>query len=176
MIGFFGVSYRLVALAETILAALASLFAPKFASHYAQQNPVALMRELRISQLYSFVAYLPFFLVFTLMSEPVLNLFGPGFKDAHTVLWIMAIGQLFNSATGLPGHLLNMVGKEVWGLWITVLSVGIMTILTVVLGSISGIVGVAWGYAIVVSGRNLISYILARRTIKLMQIPYARAN
>ena len=47
-------------------------------------------------------------------SEYLLGYFGPDFINAKYILYILAISQMIVSMTGLSGHFLNMVNKELF--------------------------------------------------------------
>ncbi len=160
-IGHFGVAYRLMGLATTILIALASIFGPRFARHYARKDIDALSHDFHMSQVFSFLAYVPFLAAFFIFASPILSVFGPGFGESRTLLWIMAGGQLFNSMTGLVGYLLNMIGKEKVEFVSLMIATCLMFFLSCFLGMKFGCVGVATGYAVTLAMKNAFSLVLS---------------
>lgn len=168
-IGEFGVAYRLVALAATILAALGSRFSPGFARHYVNRDAKALARDLRASQIYSFLAYAPLLLLFAFFADSLLAIFGPEFQSARLALYIMAVGQAINSATGLTGQFLNMTNQERLASWISAFSLLLMVVLIMLLGPMYGVIGVASAYSLVVALQNLASFVATTATIRRLR-------
>ncbi|MBC8388146.1 MAG: hypothetical protein H8E13_08895 [Actinobacteria bacterium] len=164
-IGLFGIAQRLVAISSTILVALSSLFNPSFAQDFKWKDFHNLKRDLKLSQIYSIIAYLPFLVIFIFFSDRLLGFFGSEFVAATPLLWIMAFGQMINSSTGLSGHLLNMIEKEntarkIW--WWTLV---ITFILIIVLGNWYYIYGVAAAFALGNVIRNILFFTFARSYI-----------
>ena len=170
-IGLFGAAHRFVATAATILSALTSIYAPRFAVHFASKKYNLLARGLRNSQVISLVTYLPFIILFIVFGETLLGYMGSEFKDAKLLLWIMSIGQLVNAATGLSGILLNMIHQERYVLITNVINLLIMFILVSGLGYIYGIIGVAVAYSIGISIKFILLYIQARQSLNSLVNP-----
>lgn len=164
-IGEFGVAFRLVMLATTILVSLSALFGPRFVSHHQARDYKSLKQELRHSQWYSLAAYLPFFVIFILFPDVILSIFGPEFIAARPVLIILAIAQLINSATGLCGYFLIMVHQEKLELLILISTFILMTLLMLLLGFEHGMLGITVAYAIGIAVKNLASLAMALRFI-----------
>jgi O-antigen/teichoic acid export membrane protein len=169
-IGVFGVAFRLVALATTILVSLASLFGPRFSGAYARADTVALARELRLSRYYSTLAYLPFFFAFTLFADPLLGLFGAEFRAGRDLLWVLALAQLVNAATGLVGYFLNMIHRDREEFLALVATTLLMLLLMPIGGYVYGVWGVTLAYAAGMIGKNLLSSFLAARYLRQMKL------
>ncbi|MFK5892796.1 MAG: MATE family efflux transporter, partial [Pseudomonadota bacterium] len=165
-IGLFGVSFRLVMLSTTILVSLSALFGPHFVKYYQQNDTKNLKQELQQSQWYSLIAYSPFFIIFTLFPESVLTLFGNEFKQATSILIILALAQLVNSATGLVGYFLIMIEHEKIELITLIITLAITLPLMFILGNSYGVIGVTLAYAIGISLKNILSLCLAYYFIK----------
>ncbi len=168
-VGHFGVAYRLMGLASTILIALASIYGPRFAMHYARKDINALSHDYHMSQLFSFLAYMPFMIAFFLFATPLLSVFGPKFSDSKILLWILAGGQLFNSLTGLIGYLLNMIKKEKIEFVSLLVATIVMFFLSCFLGMKYGSIGVAIGYAVTLAIKNVFSLVLANIYLKRLR-------
>ena len=100
------------------------------------------------SQLATAGAYLPFLLVFFIFPEQVLGLFGPEFRDARSLLFVVVIAQGINCATGMGQWFLTMTKAEGLMVRISSLTLILMLGLIVLLGSSYGALGVAWAFAI----------------------------
>jgi len=169
-IGLFGVAFRLVMLSTTILVSLSALFGPRFVSHYKENNIQKLKQELHHSQWYSLAAYLPFFLIFTIFPEFILSFFGEEFLQAKTILLILAVAQLFNSATGLVGYFLIMIHHEKIELGALLLSFIIMLPLMILLGNQYGILGITTAYALGIAFKNSLSLLLSLYFIRQLKM------
>jgi O-antigen/teichoic acid export membrane protein len=168
-IGLFGVAHRFATLAVTILDGLTVFFGPRFAKAFARGDASTLRRELRQSQLYSLLAYLPIAVAFILLGRPLLGVVGPEFREARNLLLIMLIGQLINAATGLSGILLQMTYREGQTLAVTISSLIVSGLSVVALGSRFGVVGVAWAQTLVVGLRHLMIYGLAWTVVRRVE-------
>jgi O-antigen/teichoic acid export membrane protein len=161
--GSFGVASRTAALATLLLFGLAATYAPRFARHHSVQEWVPLREAVVISARTSVLLYSPLFVVFIVFPSQVLVLFGPGFESAATVLRILAVGQLVNSATGLSSELLVMVGRERSELVVTAGAALGVGVLGLVLGAAWGVVGVSVAFAAGLGARNMACWLLGRR-------------
>lgn len=168
-IGIYSVAFRLIALASIILVTLASLFGPRFARDFANNDAEALKQGLRQSQLLSMLIFIPMLLVFTLFAEPVLGIFGEEFKAGKEILWILVVGQTLNAATGLVGYMMNMIHKEKQEFYIQLVSTVMLMIMIFIFGNEYGVTGVAIAYASVIVIKNLTSLIFSLYHLNTMQ-------
>jgi O-antigen/teichoic acid export membrane protein len=168
-IGVFSVAYRLIAFASIILVTLASLFAPKFARDFANNDADALKRGLRQSQMLSLLIFLPMLIVFTFFAELVLSLFGEEFTAAKELLWILVAGQTLNAATGLVGFMMNMIHQEKQEFYIQLTTTIMLMLMILALGSQYGVIGVAVAYATAIVIKNLTSLIFSLYHLNAMQ-------
>ncbi len=168
-VGHFGVAFRLMGLATTILIAMASIFGPRFARHYARNDIKELTHDFHMSQIFSFLVYLPFAIAFFLFATPTLSVFGPQFGDSKNLLWILAGGQLFNAMTGLVGYLLNMIKKEKIEFMSLLVATLLMFFLSGFLGMKYGSIGIAIGYAVTLAIKNIFSLVLAYIYLKRLR-------
>jgi len=168
-IGVFGVAYRLIALASTVLITLASIFGPQFARDYANGDIDALKRGLLHSQLYSLLIYAPILFIFIFFAEPLLGIFGEEFINGKELLWVMAIGQLLNSATGLVGYLMNMIHQEKQEFYIQLWVTLFVLLLIILLGTYKGVMGVAIAYAIGIAVKNIVSWYFSLHHLNRMK-------
>ena len=168
-IGIYGVAFRLIALASIILVTLASLFGPKFARDFANNDAEALKQGLKQSQLLSMLIFIPMLLVFTLFAEPMLGIFGEEFKAGKEILWILIVGQTLNAATGLVGFMMNMIHKEKQEFYIHLATTLMLMVMIFILGNEYGVIGVALAYALVIVIKNLTSLIFSLYHLNSMQ-------
>lgn len=160
-IGLFGVAFRIVTLATTVLAALAAVFGPRFAAANARSDGRALRRDLLRSQAISLAVYGPIALVLFLVPRFVLGLFGSEFREAADLVFALTVGQLVDAATGLCGYVLTMAGREGQAFWLNAGALAVLLALSLVLGRSLGALGVAIAYAIALALRSCVGYGLA---------------
>ena len=168
-IGIYGVAFRLIGLASIILVTLASLFGPKFARDYANNDAEGLKQGLRQSQILSMLVFIPMLLVFTFLAEPLLGIFGEEFKAGKEILWVLVVGQTLNAATGLVGFMMNMIHQEKQEFYIHLTTTIMLTLLIFALGSLYGVIGVAIAYATALVIKNLTSLIFSLYHLNAMQ-------
>lgn len=167
-IGLFGVAHRLISLAVPILLAISSIYAPLFASAYAQRNGTSLRSLLRQTQLYSIAAYLPLLIVFLSRSNWVLGFFGDQFMAARPYLLILAFGQLVNSAAGLVTFFNLMTENEQFEVKASAVALTSTVTFSAVIAQAYGAMGVAVAVAFSLALKNTLSYIKALRTIEAL--------
>lgn len=170
-IGLYGTANRLMALATLTLLALSSIYSPLFAAAYADHDGAELQRLLRQTQLYSVLTYLPLLLLYLVASGWILGLFGEGFLAARPYLFILALGQLINAATGLVTFFNLMTDQERFetrlSLFILLGTAGLM-----LLGGFAfGALGIAVAMAAALALKNLVSLLRARQTIRTLPAP-----
>lgn len=165
-VGLFAVAFKCVTPITTILLMLSAVFAPKFAIAGKAFNGTDLLANLRQTQIASLAFYLPVVAVLMFFSDQVLSLFGEEFIEAKQFLYLLIVAQLINALTGLPGVMLNMIGKSHIEFIGTALFCLAMLVGGYISGEAYGLYGVAICYGIAVSGKNIWSYYWATRAIK----------
>jgi len=158
-VAFFGAAHRIISLASIILVGLNGHFAPRFARLNREGNAKDTFRMLLISQVCSSVAFLPCFLLFTLLPERILSLYGDDYQQASLLLLVMTWGALVNAMTGLAADFLHMTHHEGTELAITTIAGVIMLIACLFFGQRYGVLGVAAAFSVTMAGRNIVSYI-----------------
>ncbi|MCA9263250.1 MAG: oligosaccharide flippase family protein [Planctomycetales bacterium] len=165
-IGLFGTAHRLIALPSIILVALGSYFAPRFSRCHAQGDIRTNRLQLRRSQLYAALAFLPLFAMFLFAPAELLSVFGPEFREAAPILRVLTIGATINALTGLAADFLNMTHHENYEATITGVSAVSLVVLTVVLGIPYGLMGAAIATTVAMAGRNVASFLLCQLVIR----------
>ncbi len=168
-LGQFGVAFRLMNLVTVILVTLAAIFGPQFAAAYALKNAARLRDLLKRSQQFSLLLFAPFLLAFTLLAGPVLSLFGEEFQEAKPLLWILALGQLVNAATGLVGYLLNMMHQERTEFAILLGTGGVMLVCMMITGPVAGVLGVTLAYSAGLMLKNLLSLMFSLQHLRRLE-------
>ena len=173
-IGIYSVASRTAMLTGVILNAVNSIAAPKFSSLYQQGDVNALGKIARQSTKFITILATPILLLFLLLPEWVLSIFGEQFKQGAIVLMIISVGQFVNVATGSVGNLLMMTGHERLLRNNLIFSAFTGILLSVWLIPRYGIVGAAVSTAFILSIQNLIAVVQVRMKLGIMPIPWVR--
>ena len=104
----------------------------------------------------------------------LMGLFGADFAQGAQLLQILALGQFVNVITGSVGYLLMMTGHERDLRTSTLISGGLVVILTIILTQYFGVLGCAIATAISIAFQNLLAaYFVKKRlgfnTLKFWQ-------
>lgn len=110
--GIFFVSMRISLVLSFSLLAGNVIIAPLMAKSYKIKDFIGMKRLLLFSSLLGAATSLPLLFFILFYTKEILLLFGPDFITAHTCLYILLIGQLFNAISGSVIYLLIMSGHE----------------------------------------------------------------
>jgi O-antigen/teichoic acid export membrane protein len=165
-VGLFAVAYKCVTPITIILLMLSAVFGPKFAIAGKAFNGSDLLANLRQTQIASLAFYLPVVAILMFFSDQVLNLFGEEFVGAKKFLYLLIVAQLINALTGLPGVMLNMIGKSHIEFIGTALFCLAMFVDGYITGEVYGLYSVAICYGLAISAKNIWSYYWAIQVIK----------
>jgi O-antigen/teichoic acid export membrane protein len=94
------------------LQATNAIGAPKIAALHAEERYDDLQSLVNDVIRWTFWPSLAIVVIFIAFGSLILRMFGPGFERGHSVLLILALGQLVNAFTGPVGNLLNMTGHQ----------------------------------------------------------------
>lgn len=111
-VGLYSLSNSISFVINFILWIVSTVYAPHYASLHKQSQLIELKRIVISSTFYMLILAIPIFLLIITFPTSILGLFGNEFKAAKFALIIMAVGQLYNVATGPVYFLLNMTGHE----------------------------------------------------------------
>jgi len=170
-VGIFGVADRTARLLSFFLMAVNSIAAPKFAALYKQNNILALERTARNSAALVTAMAAPLSLLFLIMPDWVIGMFGLEFSSGGIVLSILSVGQLINVVTGSVGFLLMMCGYESLMRNIIAICAVISVITNLLLIPTLGVVGAALATATTLSLQNILSAIFVWRRLGICTIP-----
>lgn len=146
--GVYGVASRLVQAGFIPSTSMRIVVAPQF-SRMLHQN-----RTAELSEFYSRTAQwivlmsVPLYVLLTVLAQPVLSIFGPGFVVGAPALVIAGVGATIWASTGNVQSLLLMSGRSGWAAInkLIVLAVSLALLLTLV--PLWGIVGAATAWSI----------------------------
>ncbi len=171
-VGIYSAASRTAMLTSFVLIAVNSIAAPKFAALYQRGDLLALGSLARKSAKMMVLLTSPALVLFMLIPELIMSIFGDQFNQGATILMILALGQFVNVATGSVGYLLMMTGNErlMRNNLIFIASLGIL--LNLILIPNYGILGAAIGASIVLATQNLIAMILVWRKLNIWTLPW----
>ncbi|MFI0410176.1 flippase [Actinomadura sp. 3N508] len=116
----------------------------------------------------------PLFLLAVMFAEPLLRLFGEGYRDGVPVIVVLAVAMLLRAGTGMVEVVLMMAGKTTWNLANIVLALGVNVVVSVLLIPHIGIMGAALGNGAALLARNVIP--LLQLKMKLSLHPFGRGS
>jgi O-antigen/teichoic acid export membrane protein len=141
-IGVFQIAVSTAALSGLALQTTNAILAPIFAALITKNDKRNLQKLVRTNSLIVSVFAFIIALIFLIFGKPLLGFaFGPGLVEAYPSLLILLVGQLVNSFAGPVAYLLNMAGYEKDVLKITGISTILISILTLTITPVWGIIG-----------------------------------
>lgn len=163
-VALYGAGYRLMQLVLLPLSLVNHVIPPMVAELHAQGRQQQLMQVLRVSATLAAVPAVVVLSALMVFAEEILQLtYGEYFRNAATVLIIMAAGQAVNVLTGSPGVLLSMSDQQ--GMLMRAsLGGGLLGVLvSLLLVNDFGAAGAAAGYAAGLAVQNIIMAMISVR-------------
>jgi O-antigen/teichoic acid export membrane protein len=159
-IGLYGIVTHLSPLLIVPLYSAIVVFGPLISelSHLGRKDELA--RHYKFITKWVFAISLLIFIMFLLLSKPILSIFGRDYADpkAQICLIIMGFAQLYNAANGPNGLLMAMTGRPHINLFNTALLMVTSVLLCILLvrstGPLGGIIAAALAQAIAIVGVN----------------------
>ena len=152
--GIFAAAYSISLLAGLPRMAIASAFAPTVSDLHARGERERLQalsaRAARLSLAATLVVAVPLMLA----AEPLLALFGTGFRAGAPAVVVLVLAQLFAAACGPQQHLLTMTGQERTAGYSLAVAVAVNLALAVLLVGPMGLLGAALASAVSLAGWN----------------------
>lgn len=118
-VGIYTAANRIAMLITFVLGSVNIIAAPMLAAAYHGARHEQFKTIIRKAMLWSTIGGLPLFGVMILWPQWLLSFFGPQFVQGKLLLQVLAIGQLFNAATGPVGFAMLMTGMERTFAWTT---------------------------------------------------------
>ncbi len=161
--GLYRVAAQVAGVLSIVTMGLFSVFSPQFAEAHASGDMRKLARLARSATWLSTSFCLPVAVLIFVFAGPVLNLFGPEFHPAETVLRVAVVGQAIYTMTGPSGLILAMTGHERTNLIQTIGSTTLLLVSAPIAARYGGLLGIAGCLAAVVIARNMVSIWSVRR-------------
>ena len=175
-VGIYSVAARLALLVSFFQVVTNAAISPKLAALYADARMDELRRMVRRVTGILVVIATGFLLVFIAGGNLILSVWGSEFRQAHTALIILGIGQLFNISTGCSGGLLIMCGYEKVHGYISVIALVVNLVLNYFLIGHFGAEGAATATAVSVGGVSLAKMIIAGKKTGVFTNPLLKRS
>jgi O-antigen/teichoic acid export membrane protein len=142
-----GIAQRFAALLQLPLVAAVTVVAPRASLLYSRGATLELEQLLRRAAMWATYGSALALVLMLLSGRAVLRaVFGPFFESAFTVSLVLAVGQVINSATGIGGTALLMMGQARPLLRISFISTVFLAALVAAGVATSSLTGLAWAW------------------------------
>src|SRR5207302_140617 len=164
-VGVYQVATRMVMLAAFVMTPVNAAFAPRIADLYQRHRTESLHHTYVAATSWILRLSLPAFVLCVVMPKELLSLFGHRFELGATVIVVLALGKLVDSATGPCGLMLNMSGRPGLSLVDNVSVLVANVALNLWLIPRYGIVGSAYAWAISLAAVNIVRVLQVRKVL-----------
>ena len=171
-VGVYSVAAAVVAYMNLVLNSVNQVFSPIIADLHTRGESAMLARLYQALTKWALGLTLPLAVVVMIYARPLMRIFGPDFESGWPILIIGTLGQLVNCSVGSAGLLLLMSGNQNRLLRVQATMTAVMTVASICLVPIWGIVGAAVAAAITNAGTNVLNLLQVRRALGLS--PYSR--
>jgi O-antigen/teichoic acid export membrane protein len=170
-VGIYAAAKRISNLTSAFMQATVYVATPKFAAMYAKGEHDQLSSLARsVAKLTTLLA-LPYLGIFLLIPGVVMSIYGEEFRQGGIVLFILAIGQFINAATGATGFLLIMTGHEKVMRNVTFAANALKIALLLLMIPPMGYVGAALATMIGDASRELLAVFYIYRKLHIVTLP-----
>jgi len=170
-VGIYSIALRVGFLTSFFLQASNAAISPKIAALFANGEKERLRTLVQqVTAALTLVGFVSL-IVFIVLGNQILALWGNEFTAAYIPLVILSVGQFINISTGCSGLLIIMCGYEKYQSYISIISVVANIILNYFMIIHYGITGAAIATAITVAGENIIKIIIAKRKVGILTTP-----
>ncbi|QNJ97478.1 MATE family efflux transporter [Constantimarinum furrinae] len=111
-VAYYSVAVKLATATSLALHSVTIIIAPKIAEIYKKQELTQLKEMIKSSARLIFILSVPALLILSLFATFFLGIFGSQYEIAKEALWILLLGQLFNTLCGPVAIYMNMTGKQ----------------------------------------------------------------
>ena len=111
-VAVFSVALKLASITSFVMFAVNRVAAPKFAALHSEGDTLGLSLAVRHSKRIMLLGSLPILIIFLLLPDFVLGLFGSEYQSGAWILRLLALVQLMSVWVGSVSYLLIMTGEE----------------------------------------------------------------
>jgi O-antigen/teichoic acid export membrane protein len=164
-VGMYAISNRISLLMLFPLVSLVTIYAPKMAVMYKENNVSAVSRLSKQCSLILSIFVFPIALAIGLFAENILMMFGDSFVDGVPVLRVLLVGVVVNAMTGPVTNILMMSGHEAVVRNTAIVSALATPFLCLILIPVWGVVGAAVAASAGMSLTNILMAIQVKRRL-----------
>jgi O-antigen/teichoic acid export membrane protein len=172
-VGIYSISAALVAYVSLFLTSVNQVFSPMIADLHTRKDLAMLGRLYKALTKWILGLTLPLAITVMVFASPLLRIFGRDFQVGWPILIVGTTGQLINCGVGSVGLLLLMSGHQRRLLRVQGAMAALMTIVSVLLVPVWGMVGAAVAAAITNAGMNALNLLEVRRVLGFS--PFSRS-
>lgn len=173
-IGIYSAALRLSMLITIALLAVNSITAPKFAALYHSQAMHDLEKLSQRANILMLLVASPLLLLYFTFPAHVMGIFGNDFRQAGSILRVLAVGQMVTMMMGSVGNLLLMTRYENVMKWINVTAALSNIALSFILVPVWGGLGAAFANATSLILLNVLAFISVWKRLQISCIPFLR--
>jgi O-antigen/teichoic acid export membrane protein len=170
-VGIYDAAKRISVLTSAFMMATVYVVTPKFAAMHSSRQYDKLASLARNTAKITTLLSLPYLSIFLIAPGWVMGIYGEAFQQGGIVLFLLAIGQFINAATGATGYLLIMTGYEKVMRNITFAASALKIALFLLLIPPLGYVGAAVATMIADSARELLAIFYIYRCLSILTLP-----
>jgi O-antigen/teichoic acid export membrane protein len=175
-VGVYQVATRMVMLAAFVMTPVNAAFAPRIADLYQRHRRESLHHTYIAATSWILRLSLPAFVLCVVMPMELLSVFGHRFEVGATVIVVLALGKLVDSATGPCGLMLNMSGRPGLSLFDNVLVLVANIALNIWLIPIYGIEGSAAAWAVSLALVNVLRVLQVKKVLGMFPFGIGEAK
>jgi O-antigen/teichoic acid export membrane protein len=172
-VGIYSVAAAVVAYVSIILTSVNQVFSPIIADLHTRKDNMMLGRLYRALTKWVLGLTLPLAVTVIVYARPLMRIFGHDFEAGWPILIIGTVGQLVNCGVGPVGLLLLMSGNQQRLLRVQAGMAAVMSVASIALVPVWGIVGAAVAAAITNAGTNGWNLLEVRKVLGLS--PFSRS-
>jgi O-antigen/teichoic acid export membrane protein len=172
-VGIYSIAAAVVAYISLVLNSVNQVFSPMIADLHTRKEHAMLARLYGALTKWIIGLTLPLAITVMVYASAILRIFGHDFEAGWPILIIGTLGQLVNCGVGSVGVLLLMSGNQQRLLRVQTAMAGVMTVASIALIPVWGIVGAAIASAITNAGTNLWSLLEVKKILGLT--PFSRS-
>jgi O-antigen/teichoic acid export membrane protein len=167
--GIYQVASQVPVTVALVVGSVAAIFSPMVAD-FAHRGQMDKLREIYVigTKWTLYFSVPPLLLMALVPREVITVLFGASYADGGVALKILALGQLFNAASGCVGTLLVMTGNQK----VTSALYGIMFVINGVMSVLLiphyGVAGAAWTTSLTAGGLFIPALVIAWQRLKML--------
>ena len=166
-VAIFSIAFRIAMLISFMIYAVDSIFRPKAALSFAEQDMPALQKLTAHSTQLMFWPGLICIIVFIIFGKFILGVFGEEFVAGYEVFALLALSQLVTISIGPVASLLNVTGHQDYSLMVFGSALVILLILNAIFIPLFGMIGAAMAVILVTIFWNLWMLTLVKKHLKI---------